>query len=223
MYDLLTQNYVEDDDALFRFDYSVPFLRWALLPPGYNPDWLVCVRGGKKKRMFGCITGIPVEMNINGNRVKMTEINFLCVHKNLRAKRLAPVLIKEITRRVNITNIWQAIYTAGITIPTPFTGATYWHRGINIKKLVDVRFLGVPSGTTMAKYIKNNALPQNVSNQKMRPMEEKDVPEVTVMLNEYLSKVKVHIIYNEAEIAHFMLPRQDVIYSYVVDGDDGTI
>ena len=26
VYDLLTQNYVEDDDAMFRFDYSVKFL-----------------------------------------------------------------------------------------------------------------------------------------------------------------------------------------------------
>lgn len=26
VYDLLTQNYVEDDDAMFRFDYSVEFL-----------------------------------------------------------------------------------------------------------------------------------------------------------------------------------------------------
>ena len=37
MYDLLYQNYVEDDDAMFRFDYSIPFLRWALLPPGQRP------------------------------------------------------------------------------------------------------------------------------------------------------------------------------------------
>jgi len=37
----------------------------------------------------------------------MVEINFLCVHKKLRSKRLAPVLIKEITRRVNLHNIWQ--------------------------------------------------------------------------------------------------------------------
>ena len=34
------------------------------------------------------------------------EINFLCVHKTLRAKRLAPVLIKEVTRRVNRCNMW---------------------------------------------------------------------------------------------------------------------
>jgi hypothetical protein len=35
------------------------------------------------------------------------EINFLCVHKKLRSKRLAPVLIKEVTRRVNLQGIFQ--------------------------------------------------------------------------------------------------------------------
>jgi len=30
----LAENYVEDDDSMFRFDYSIDFLRWALLPPG---------------------------------------------------------------------------------------------------------------------------------------------------------------------------------------------
>jgi len=101
LYALLTFNYVEDEDAMFRFDYSVPFLRWALLPPGQKPQWLLGVRGGKKQRLFGFISAIPVSMKIGEKDVPMVEINFLCVHKDLRAKRLAPVLIKEITRRVN--------------------------------------------------------------------------------------------------------------------------
>jgi glycylpeptide N-tetradecanoyltransferase len=49
----------------------------------------------------------------------MVEINFLCVHKKLRSKRLAPVLIKEITRRVHLQGIFQAVYTAGSMLPTP--------------------------------------------------------------------------------------------------------
>ena len=49
----------------------------------------------------------------------MVEINFLCVHKKLRSKRVAPVLIKEITRRVNLEGIFQAVYTAGILLPKP--------------------------------------------------------------------------------------------------------
>lgn len=34
VYTLLYDHYVEDDDGMFRFDYSEDFLRWALLPPG---------------------------------------------------------------------------------------------------------------------------------------------------------------------------------------------
>jgi glycylpeptide N-tetradecanoyltransferase len=91
---------------MFRFDYSVPFLQWAMSPPGYYKNWLFGVRGGKKNKLYGFISGIPTVTNSKGKFVKMAEINFLCVHKSLRAKRLAPVLIKEVTRRVNRENIW---------------------------------------------------------------------------------------------------------------------
>ena len=84
----------------------------------------------------------------------MAEINYLCVHKKLRTKRLAPVLIKEITRRVNLTGIWQAIYTAGVVIPKPVTTASYYHRSLNPKKLVEVGFSSLPSGVPMARYLK---------------------------------------------------------------------
>ena len=43
VYSLLYENYVEDDDNMFRFDYSTDFLKWALLVPGYFKDWIVGV------------------------------------------------------------------------------------------------------------------------------------------------------------------------------------
>ena len=125
---------------MFRFDYSVPFLQWALTPPGYKKDWLFGVRGGKKNKLFGFISGVPVHMTVNGKQIMMAEINFLCVHKTLRTKKLAPVLIKEVTRRVNRYDIWQAVYTAGIVIPTPIAATTYYHRSLNPKKLVEIGF-----------------------------------------------------------------------------------
>lgn len=36
LYTLLNENYVEDDDAMFRFDYQPDFLKWALQPPGWR-------------------------------------------------------------------------------------------------------------------------------------------------------------------------------------------
>ena len=57
----------------------------------------------------------------------MVEINFLCVHKKLRSKRVAPVLIKEITRRVNWEGVFQAVYTAGVLLPKPVSVCRYCH------------------------------------------------------------------------------------------------
>lgn len=62
MYTLLKENYVEDDDNMFRFDYSIDFLRWALLPPGQHKDWILGVR--YKNKLYGFITGIPVKLAI---------------------------------------------------------------------------------------------------------------------------------------------------------------
>ncbi len=123
---------------MFRFKYSIPFLRWALAAPGAPKEWLLSVRVAKNLKLVGIITGIPVQVGVKAGTLPMAEINFLCVHKKLRAKRLAPVLIKEITRRINMKGVWQAVYTAGKRIPTPFSETLFYHRLLNVKKLVEV-------------------------------------------------------------------------------------
>ena len=80
---------------------SIAFLRWACNVPGFHPEWIVGIRNAKankegKHKLMACITGIPQMMGVRGVDIPMAEINFLCVHKKLRAKRLAPVLIKEV-------------------------------------------------------------------------------------------------------------------------------
>ena len=37
-------------DNMFRFDYSPAFLRWALSPPGFKPEWHVGVRVTQARR-----------------------------------------------------------------------------------------------------------------------------------------------------------------------------
>lgn len=202
---------------MFRFDYSIEFLQWALTPPGFHKDWLFGVRGGKKNKLFGFISGIPVDSVVRGCTRKMAEINFLCVHKGLRDKRLATVLIKEVTRRVNLHNIWQAIYTAGVLIPVPIAKTTYWHRSLNPKKLIEVGFSVLPTGTPMARYVKLLKLSNDTSIQGLREMRKSDVPVVQKILNEYLSKFDIHLHFSESDVDHFLLPRKGVVDSYVIE------
>ena len=84
---LLNENYVEDDDNMFRFDYSPEFLRWALQPPGSLRDWHVGVRCGryisvlkpsrlpnlcficsirvtKNNKLFGFISAVPATIRV---------------------------------------------------------------------------------------------------------------------------------------------------------------
>ena len=51
LYTLLHENYVEDGDNMFRFDYSMPFLRWALQPPGSRMEWMVGVRVAQTRKV----------------------------------------------------------------------------------------------------------------------------------------------------------------------------
>jgi hypothetical protein len=58
--------------------------------------------------------------------------------------------VQEITRRVNLRNIWQAAYTAGVVLPKPVCGCRYWHRSLNPKKLIEVRFSSLQVRTHIA-------------------------------------------------------------------------
>jgi glycylpeptide N-tetradecanoyltransferase len=64
VYGLLMANYVEDDDASFRFNYKKEFLRWGLQPPGYQQEWHIGVRVEATGKLMGFISGIPAQMRV---------------------------------------------------------------------------------------------------------------------------------------------------------------
>lgn len=199
VYNLLSKHYVEDDK--FRFDYSKSFLLWALKPPDYIKEWHLGIRN--KGKLYAFISGIPVNA--------MAEINFLCIHRFLRSKRLAPVLIKELTRRINISDVWQAVYTAGIKLQnhSMIGSAQYWHKGLRIKKLIDIEFMNLAPRMTLSRTIKLHKLgvPKLTG---LRLMQIEDILPVCNMLNTYLkSKTKLHIQWNQEQVAHWFLPSQN--------------
>ena len=86
LHELLSANYVEDDDASFRFNYSAEFLRWALQPPGWEKDWHVGVRvAGKKKesngkgRLVAFISAVPVRLKVRNKSVSASMCGLLLI------------------------------------------------------------------------------------------------------------------------------------------------
>lgn len=223
LYTLLNENYVEDEDKMFRFDYSPQFLRWALKPPGWQRDWHCGVRVAKSGKLVGFIGATPALIKVAGggktHDVKMVEINFLCVHKKLRAKRMAPVLIREITRRVNLHGIFQAIYTAGVILPKPVAKCRYHHRSLNPKKLIDVKFSSLTRNMTMKRALRLYNLPESIRLEGFKEMSKDHTPQVFELLTEYLDKFDLAPRFTLEEFEHWFLPQEDVINSYVVERD----
>ena len=215
IYHLLSEHYVADDK--FRLTYSKDFLRWALCPPGYVPDLHLGVKCGSK--LIGFISAVPVNICVKSEPIKIVEINFLCVRSDVRAHRLTPVLIMEITRRSNLMGIFQAVYTAGVEIPTPVARTQYFHRMLNPKKLIDSGFSCVGPRQTMSSIIRSHHLKPNPTGQ-WRPLRPADWVGASELLENYLEKFSLRMKFALDEFAYWFQPRDQIIYSYVVEDAD---
>lgn len=217
LYKFLNQNYVEDANNMFRFDYSIPFLEWALKSPGWRSDWHVSIRSCMTQKLIGFISAIPVHMRIFDKYVEMVEINFLCVHKKFRSKGLGPLLISEITRRTNMVDIWQAIYTAGVLLPKPISSAQYFHRSLNPKKLIECKFSQLGPLMTMQRTLKLYKLPSKTKTTGIRKLEEHDVSVCHKLLDDYLKNFDLACTFTIDEFRHWFMPRPGIMETWVVE------
>ena len=223
LYDLLYNHYVEDTDGSFRFNYSIEFLKWALKPPGWKKEWHIGVRAkaaeGKKGKLVAFISGVPASLKVRQSKVNAVEINFLTIHRKLRAKRLAPVLIKEVTRQCYRNGIYQALYTAGTLLPTPVTTCRYYHRSLDWPHLYKTGFSHLPHRSTESLQARKYFLPSKTATKGLRPMRPEDVPAVRDLLVRYLDRFHLKQEFTNAEIEHLLCSAaaKDVVWSYVVE------
>ncbi|KAJ2342316.1 glycylpeptide N-tetradecanoyltransferase [Coemansia sp. RSA 2618] len=219
LYLLLTENYVEDKDEMFRFNYSAEFLNWALMPPGFEHDWHVGVRDAGTKKLIAFISGVPLDMMVRDKTMQMAEINYLCLHKSLRGQRMAPLMIKEVTRRIHLKGIFQAVYTVGKLLPKPVATCRYFHRSLNPRKLAETGFSQKLSGAELQKVVAAMRLPPAPAVAGLREMRKGDVGQVRKLLNRFLKTrfEMVPVFRTDAEVAHWLLPRTDVVWTFVVE------
>ena len=198
----LKKYYIRDSN--YAFDYPLELLKLAT-----DEKFIISIRDTETKIMHGCITGVPSTVNVNGTSLKMIQINFLCVDNDSRSKGFGPLLINEISRRAREYNIRQAVYTIVKRVSPPLTEVRYWHRLINVKKLNSIGF-------SKAREIPNLVL----GSSRFREMTKKDIPRVTQILQKYLLKFKLYIEIDEKYVEKWLLPRKDVMYSYISDTTD---
>lgn len=238
---LLRDFYVEDPDLLFRFAYSADMLRWWLTAPTMHLTYSVGIRdtssGGA---LVGYICGLPGDYSLTGRAansaadaveqtpeaalatktMRMLSVNFLCLHKSLRKTRLAPLLIKELTRRAHTNQIYQAVYTEGTKLTLPIATATYYHRLLNPIKLARVKFAPLPKGMPEKKFSEFYHLPAVLSTHKacFRRLAKKDASAAFDLVDGYARRsYKFRQAYSKKLFAHMVRNVDNVMSAYVYE------
>merc|ERR1719399_588884 len=76
----------------------------------------------------------------------------------------------------------------------------------------------------MQRTLRLYRLPDQPTIPQLRPLQPEDVPSARLLLNEYLLQFKLHPIYrDDEEFAHWFLPRDNVVNTYVVSDESGTV
>jgi glycylpeptide N-tetradecanoyltransferase len=151
----LSENYVEDNK--FIYNYSEDFLKWYLDDDSLN----VCLY--ENEELIGFICGKKINMMFNGEQKIIAEIDFLCVRKNNRNKKLCPLLIDKIRQKLNDINIYEAIFTSEHNYPNNITHCDYFIRFINPTKLYEIGYINAKIKLDLPK-IKGNKTLNKVNN-----------------------------------------------------------
>lgn len=194
----------------------------ALKAPGWKKEYHIGVRASQSRRLVAFISAIPVRLRVRQAVMTVSEVNFLVVHKKLRNKRLAPVLIKEVTRRSNLNGIWQGLYTGGTVLPTPVSTCRYYHRALDWMKLYEIGFSPLPPNSKPQHQVRRYALPDQGKLKGVREMTTNDVDAVLPLLTKYLKKFDLALEFSREDFEHWLLTtthdrEERVVWSYVVE------
>jgi len=137
----LNHNYIQDSKNYFRFSYNHEFIKKMLTPPDWNPFNNLVIGFYRNRKILGSVHSINRKIFYRRFFQPMSEINFLCVSKKLRKRKLVTVLIKEISRRQNLIGFTEAVFTTGLAFGDFVAKAKIFHLYLKKKKLVKFGFI----------------------------------------------------------------------------------
>eukprot|EP01119_Soliformovum_irregulare_P018116 TRINITY_DN5497_c3_g1_i1.p1 TRINITY_DN5497_c3_g1~~TRINITY_DN5497_c3_g1_i1.p1 ORF type:complete len:511 (+),score=135.17 TRINITY_DN5497_c3_g1_i1:194-1534(+) len=222
-----------DEDSIFpRYHFAPPktALTWMLRSNDQAKDRksvAVGIRHVDSKLLIGFVAAWTIHNRIDGQILQVAEAGSLVLHRDFRGRGLAPVLMTELMTQSQRKGIYRAIHTSHSPLPlAPIAMCRYWHRYIDIPKLVECRFYHLPDFSTLTENVQYFSVDETRINDQFREMESRDVPQVVNLLNAYLEKFKLSQFFDDVEVTLRFLPQLEegkMVYCYLrEDGDQIT-
>lgn len=191
--------------------HTLKSLEWSMKPPGFRV--LLGVKSKTKEDLLGFVSAVSTHIWKESEAVRVCTIRLLCVHRNLRKKtrgfNIGSCMVAEVKRRFGAHRILSAVYSAdkiptSTSFPKPLKKCNIYYKSIKAKKVKLTERQG-----------KERNKPQTKTS-GLRKMTQSDVGEVTELLRGYLEKFKVATYLTREEVLHWMVPKKDLVCTYVV-------
>ena len=231
MTDFLNKHYQKFDK-----EYKPNYLKWILTPPSYKQykrldntptsTWCIGVQASKNGVLVGLITARPIMYRIDAKYIQSFTVDFLCTHRQLRQKKLAPVLIKEMYRRMSTVQYdIGCMFVSNTHLPFNSTVETsqILFRPLTLEKLSKTLFSSLTQQQlTQLQHRYENIQPTD-DLQLIRFANLEDVPMMMHIYEEYCAKYRLCQTMNTEEFEHYFLPNNEMIFTYVITNAEGEI
>lgn len=219
--DFLNKFYVDSFDCKFKTLFEEDFLKWLFVTPQYMKG--LCKAVYFKDTIIAFIGCTIIDIRTGKDILHIGEPKLMCINHNFRNKSLAPKLMNEIKRVLFSYGIKFGSFTTERYVPKPFTSAQYYHRPLNVDKLIKTEFQRLDNTQSVDDIINTFKLPRNpVNGKKIRKLQEDDLELCYVMLTDHLEKYSFYRTFNEEEFKHYFWDNP-FVSSYVLLDEDGDI
>jgi glycylpeptide N-tetradecanoyltransferase len=212
-YNFLYDNYNQIEDNV-GLHYSKESLKWYLDNPKNFKDMFLFVK--YKNKVVGSIIGTPINISIFDTVNTIIDTSFLCINKSIRHKSLAALMIKELLRRMYNNGVKYGYYTSPLTLPNALTKSNYYHKIINIKKMLDINFISKPSSISIKSYEKLFRL-NDTLNTDVRKLTLNDIDKCMNLYNSHYKKYKIYQMLTRDDFIYKFMSVDNIIDTYVLE------
>lgn len=221
LFNFLYNNYNNKGDTFGSF-YNKESLKWFMNISKLNNcnDLYLAVK--YKNKMVGCILCHPIKLFLYDKIIQSAEASFLCIDNRIREKSLASIIIKEIMRRTYFNICNNIYYTSPLNLPNILCSSHYYHKILNIKKMIDVNFISKPPSISSKSFEKLFRVKDKIST-NIKLMKEDNIQKCMNLYNKFYQQYKIYQIFTLDEFKNKFLSLNNVVDTYVLEKDNKII
>ncbi len=227
----LAKHYNPTLNKNFNTQYPSDFLKWSICDtkPENLEEICLAIRVKKNNNIAAFIAGIPTYLQVERNKLKVLETNYLCIHTKLRKTGLCNILIKELVRLGTIKGYQQGYFNSYRYISSPFYNTKIHNRVLSVSTLLKSGFVKLPEQglnknegpiLTEKSLRKSLKLPEKCADNFIE-MTEDHVEEAFRLYEKYNGRFSVCNIYSFDQFKRIFLSK--FMTTYVLIEDDKVI